>query len=501
MKRIKTIILAIVACVLCLPITSVNAQEYIETDNCDSGKARSAVGSDVTIVPGKVHSYGSWSTNEFWVTTETGKYLGFCAEPTKTTTNGIYQVSKMQEDVIETLVLTYTIPELWEVFGREFYQTGNAYAFCHAAIGYIYTGELQGLSAQAIEGIKNLVAVVTHLVNGTAIYQGSEKTAWIRQYLEQYQLYIAHNSSQDIVWVEKEPEVHIDLNFLKVQEGTQIPLAGAKFMYIYENEEAKYFTTDETGMFTISDIQAGHHCIKEIEAPNGYLAGNIEIQFQVDRAGNIIVDSDTQSNRNILIDITSNNTSHKIITMTAQNKTVPYSLVIHKENENGIRLEGAEFALYYDRECTRELSSGTTDADGCLQFSDLENQVTYYLKEITAPVGYRLPTDENGNAVITEIRAHYIPISGELSWYVNGHEEQQNIPEENRQAPTITMTVVNEIGYALPQTGSSDGLKFLLLAGAIFTMSICMQIYDYREKRKSLQRKKKACEKFCFSWE
>ena len=64
-----------------------------------------AEGSQATITPGTPHAYGSWNTTEFSVKTETGTYLGYCAEPNSPTPSGVFQVSKLNNDLIKAMLL------------------------------------------------------------------------------------------------------------------------------------------------------------------------------------------------------------------------------------------------------------------------------------------------------------------------------------------------------------------------------------------------------------
>ena len=63
-------------------------------------------------------------------------------------------------------------------------------------------------------------------------------------------------------------------------------------------------------------------------------------------------------------------------------------------------LSGAEFTLYSDKECTTQIATATSDADGNVTFDKLRAG-TYYLKEIQAPVGY-VTSNEVWTVIVTK---------------------------------------------------------------------------------------------------
>ncbi len=70
-----------------------------------------------------------------------------------------------------------------------------------------------------------------------------------------------------------------------------------------------------------------------------------------------------------------------------------YCLSIEKNDGNNGLLSGAKFEIYNSNACVGTVvSTKTTDANGLIEIKDLTNS-TYYAKEIEAPIGYSIPTN------------------------------------------------------------------------------------------------------------
>ncbi len=244
-------------------------------------KFRSAAGSDVVIRPGTAHSYGSWGTCEFTVTTSEGQFLGYCAQPNLNTPNGTYRVSELDNDMIKAALLIAPggVPKLYQDYGRNIYneKDNNVYAYAHALIGYLYMGSLKGLSTSMAAGVRNMADVLNQLSQNPA----DPSYGVFQDYLKQYRAYVAYTGAadvQDIVWLEKNPTGSARLK--KTSANTEITdgnscysLAGAQYGVFRDSgctQQAAVLTTDVSGNSDTASLDAGTYYVKEITAAKGY---------------------------------------------------------------------------------------------------------------------------------------------------------------------------------------------------------------------------------------
>ena len=360
-------------------------------------------GSPAVITPGAGHTYGSWGTCEFTVRTQTGTYLGFCAEPNSTTPSGTFSVSELNSETIKALILCYVIPELYENLGKNIFneRDRNTYAYCHAAVGYAYCGSLTGLSVSMAQGVKNMVAVTQNQMatNGT-----------LQRYMAEYKAYVAYNAQQDIVWVEPAPRGNIKVSKTSTKPevtngNTSYSLNGAVYG-VYSDaacgNQVATLTTDQNGNSNEAQLNAGTYWVKEIQTPVGY-AWNSKIYTATVRSGETVVvkasDTPTMNPIEILL--------KKLDAETMQNKPQGHGT-----------LEGALFRVEfyagnYETDPQKQGVKATrswiirTDADGIGklrqeylvsgdEFYTSENGQpalplgTIVIREITAPEGYQI---------------------------------------------------------------------------------------------------------------
>lgn len=160
-------------------------------------------------------------------------------------------------------------------------------------------------------------------------------------------------------------------------------------------------------------------------------------------------------------------------------------------------LPGATFGLYTDRECTNKISEATSleatsSTKGVVDFGILLNEGTYYVKEITAPNGYRV--DEHVYKVeITGTKLENGEYDGSYTVKVDDVNVLTNAVEvDNKTIYTDNihnipvLGIGNTPGLTLPGTGgigttlfTFGGIALILIAGVMFI------IYTRKQKKQS----------------
>ncbi len=157
-----------------------------------------------------------------------------------------------------------------------------------------------------------------------------------------------------------------DLVIYKYENGTRIPLEGAKFEFRgLNNEISNIYTTNSNGTIAINDIPDGNYVLKEVQAPKNYV---IDYDFPL----------------NVKIDSTSYPNGQEI---TIHNKKIPKMEVMKIDGETGLPLAGAVLEIAYNDGA--EKTTVTTGANGKAEFQPPYIGM-YTVTEINPPSGYIL---------------------------------------------------------------------------------------------------------------
>ena len=162
-----------------------------------------------------------------------------------------------------------------------------------------------------------------------------------------------------------------------------------------------------------------------------------------------------------------------------------YKLEVHKVDDAGNKLQGAEFALYKTEANAKNeqnaIATGVSDANGLVEFKNSKREVmrlasgTYFIRETKAPDGYNKYTD----VIPVEISVTY------TNTLTNG-TYIQNAPEHG----TASVDVKNS-KVVLPQTGGQGNIIAYSIA---FTLAATGGVIFFVARKKKKNKADKAAE-------
>lgn len=301
------------------------------------------------------------------------------------------------------------------------------------------------------------------------------------------------------------PENSLDFRLDKRDWNTDGSISGAVFRHTSPDGSTEEATTDEKGELTFRGLTWGSHTVEEISAPDGYILNTNKITFDVAEDNTITITSEPMQE-----DVGGHDVEvadDGCIDAIVYDKPIPYKVKVHKTNNKNFVLAGAEFTLYDNMACTRELDKAVTDSKGELTFSNLIPEKNYWVKETKAPTGYHLPDED----IVFYIKAQSVPsdsddfsctvcygknayhppiapcsISAGESGNVYVKKDSTGsfyITGDKKNGYTLNIDVVNQIGNKLPNTGSSWSI-ILLISG----VALILAGYFSSKRRSSVTR-------------
>lgn len=234
------------------------------------------------------------------------------------------------------------------------------------------------------------------------------------------------------------------------------------------NEEIKTFTF-KNGDPLRFELPDGVYNLEQIKAPEGYELNKTPIQF--------IVNEDS-----------------KVVKVPWEGNPIKttVNLAIHKINEKGVPILGANFKLFKEESPKKPIKFAYNknlkvyeldpmgggklipSKDGASFKINSLPYGKYILKEVKAPKGYKLSDDI------------YITLDFEESFYRVGKEGKKIILNKNTETNTYDILVENVPRIILPETGGSGTSKFsfigiTLLAGVLSLVSTTEFVLKERE--------------------
>ncbi|MBV3212092.1 MSCRAMM family protein, partial [Thomasclavelia ramosa] len=234
---------------------------------------------------------------------------------------------------------------------------------------------------------------------------------------------------------------------------------------VTDKKKVGTYKTDKNGNIAVFYLSRQKtYYLQETNAPDSYKLNDTRYYFYIDEKGAFSV-SDMNGT---VEDGTFNVPFHGTMTITVKNEIDICNLRITKKNDNSKVLENAEFSLYSDKECTKEIEKGKTDKNGQLNF-DRISVGDFYLKETKAPDGYRLLKDP--------IKISLKNVNGKFTFFVNDKEikedDKNNSLTLENGLYTGNLTVINSRGSILPATGSP--MTIILTAAGVLCLLITIK--------------------------
>lgn len=213
--------------------------------------------------------------------------------------------------------------------------------------------------------------------------------------------------------------------------------------------------SDSAGKVKFIELNTGTYKMKEITVPDGYLPTETTWILDVDATNKtykISVDS-TDGNSDL---IGNPDDGYKIVNESYNIK------VVKIDADSKEKLVGAEFGLF-KKETNGEWSSepiqtSITNEHGLAFFEKL-GEGEYKIKELAAPPGYEIITEE----VVFKLPFEY------LSKDLNGVENTFS-----SDSKTITFTISNKVGFNLPRTGASITARIAMIGIIIMGITVIL---------------------------
>lgn len=303
----------------------------------------------------------------------------------------------------------------------------------------------------------------------------------------------SNNNGSEFVYTYNEPKVleqSLDLNIVKKEKGKDYAIEGAVFEHTIPDGTTETVTTDANGTCKFKALGYGQHKIREVSVPDEYTVNEGIVTFTVAKDNKITLDSNTAADNSMQFVVQPNGTA----SLSVEDTLAPYTLKVTKVNEKGKTLEGAEFTIYTDKDCQKELAKIVTDSNGVATTEPLTVEKKYYLKETKAPQGYRIPKDAKGNDYVYEV---YTKINDkrQYEYYVNGELHTTSTGDYAIEGTVheriVNLKVVNQTGLQMPETGTHTTLILVAIGVACMITALLRQLKKGKVEDKGNEKNEK----------
>ena len=162
----------------------------------------------------------------------------------------------------------------------------------------------------------------------------------------------------------------------------------------YEWHNLPLFTDLDVTAYSIREIMIGDVAYDESADTDGYSDYMVTFDAPLYKEGND--GTYTENGTWLDADGIRHFADHELLTI--HNRSVLNKIAFAKVDDSDRPLKGAEFTLYSDEACTKEIETAVSDESGLVSFSQ-QSSGAYYFKETKVPTGY-LPNDTIYKAVV-----------------------------------------------------------------------------------------------------
>ena len=312
----------------------------------------------------------------FSVTDENGAELG----PITTASDGKARLTLPKEGrytVIETAAPDgYKLDSTPYVVTVQDGQTGEVTLnISNSQKGSLQVRKVDAVTGEALENatfrITNPAGVSSDYTTdstGTVVINDAEVGNWVVEEIiapDGYQITVGemHGTVQygQMTTIVVKDNANPGVKLMKLDEKTKEPLAGATFELYQQGNLIASGTTDHNGVLEFLDLDAGWYTVKEVSAPDGYIANTEEQNVQLE--------------------------PNKITELTFLNQRKPSIEITKVDSQTDEPLAGAQITV--EQADGAEIGTFVTDADGKIVLEDMA-EGAYVITEVVAPDGYLL---------------------------------------------------------------------------------------------------------------
>lgn len=274
---------------------------------------------------------------------------------------------------------------------------------------------------------------------------------------------------------------------LRKTNSNGVGLGGVTFGF--DSQTTNITTGDGTGGTTLGEVSLGNltygtsHTLHETWSDSHYKPLNGDITFAVNSStGGVTITSRTGDT----VNVTGNVNAGFTIIITNQPTSLPVQII--KVNQSRQTLTGATLSLKHNGNevlTSSEVTDIRNNGQVILPIGRLELNTVYTIDETAAPSGYKLLTSAISFQIVEDASAQYgysLKDENGRAWDPASPLKYEIQQDSSTGTKKLVLSLTNNAGVELPQTGGSGTLLYTLGGIALIMASALM--YGFRMRRR-----------------